>query len=414
MSNDVVFRIKPRVKKESIPIMQTFAAPYSYIHPQAVTATNMNPTFPPQFFSGSQLLSLYNVPAIKPESNKKQVKIAVVVAYTYPGLLADLKTFWQNNVNFGPNSTPPLVNIRTMPGATVNTEWAQEECLDVQMVCVMNPNASIWVVEAASANAPDLLAALNYTNTVIQADVVSLSWGGNDSASLSKYNNSFTNTNTCYCAASGDANVVSWPSVLSNCISVGGTTMLWTPNSSTPRTEYSWSSGGCGYSSTVKQPDYQKNVPGIANNNFRAIPDVSLVANMNTGVYVVYKGQWFSYGGTSAATPLFAGMLSIAIQQRYNNGKGPLTTVYSTTPNSIPLSNVTPSNNVQKYLYKTIFPNPTKYANDFYDIKIGNNQGSIGGSSTGLTNFVTGSGFDIPTGLGSPNCANLCADLLNI
>lgn len=398
--------------KPANPCMKTFITPYTYINPYATNA-NLNPTFPPQTFNGSQLINLYNVPVVSVAPGKKQVKIAIIIAYTYSGLLADLKTYWQNNINFGPNSTPPTVNIYTMPGAKFNAGWAQEECLDVQMVCTMNPNANIWVVEAKSDMISDLVAAIEYATNTLKVDVISMSWGANDSNGFSGYNKSFTNTSVCYCAASGDSNNASWPSVLSNCISVGGTTLLWTPNSTTPRTEYTWNSAGCGYATSVAQPTYQQNVSNIAR-GYRAVPDVSMVANQNTGVYVVYKGAWYMFGGTSIAAPLFAGVLSLANQQRFNANKSALSTVYSTTPNNSTTSKyVPPSNNVQQYLYKTIYPS-SKYANDFYDVTIGSNQGSIAGNSESLTIYSAGAKFDLPTGLGSPNCKNLCDDLMNL
>ena len=417
MRYDINFKLhkknSPSVKPNEItPTMKNFINPYAYIHPDA-TNSNLNPSFPPQTFNGSQLLNIYNVPTVKVSAGKKQVKIAVVVAFTYAGVLADLKTYWQNNINFGPNSTPPNVNVRTMPGATTNSGWAQEECLDVQMVCTMNPNANIWVVEAKSDSITDLLAALDYATGTLKADVVSMSWGTNDDTSLSTYNSYFTNTSVCYCAASGDANNVSWPSVLSNCISVGGTTLLWTPNAETQRTEYTWNSAGCGYATSVPQPTYQQDISTISH-SYRAIPDVSLVANQNSGVYVVYKGKWYVFGGTSVSTPIFAGILSLANQQRFNAGKGALTTVYSSTSNNNKPSNyVPPTNNVQQCLYKKIYTS-SKYANDFYDVKIGSNQGSVAGNSAILTTYSEGTGYSLPTGLGSPQCTNLCNDLLNI
>jgi hypothetical protein len=40
--------------------------------------------------------------------------------------------------------------------------------------------------------------------------------------------------------------------------------------------------------------------------------------------------------------------------------------------------------------------------------------GSLADNSATLTSYSAGVGFDITTGLGSPNCSNLCNDLLNI
>jgi hypothetical protein len=358
--------------------------------------------FPPQYFSGSQLLNLYNVPAVV-NTSKRKVKVAIVVAFSYPGVLDDLNIYWKNSINFGQNSTPPKVTIYTMPGATFNDSWALEESLDVQMVCTTNPNADVYIVEAKSDTIKDLLAAVDHATNVIRADVVSMSWGMNDNLALTPYSSHFTNKSVCYCAASGDTNNASWPSVLSNCISVGGTTLLWTPNTAKPRTEFSWESAGCGYSISVPQPDYQQQVSGITHVH-RVIPDVSLIANNLTAVYIVYKGQWSGIGGTSVATPILAAMISLANQQRFNKGKGPLTTVFTNNP----------SNNIQNYLYNTIYKNPSLYAATFYDILYGDVKGSVSGNSDDLTNYSCGTKFDIPTGLGSPNCKNFCNQLLNI
>jgi len=414
MRYNIVFKLNLREPKllQNEQVVKPYISPYTYRDPNA-TNSSLNPTFPPQSFNGSQLLNLYNVLPVQVSPGKRKVKIAIIIAYAYPGLLSDLKTYWQNPINFGPSSMPPDVIVHTMKGATFNSGWAQEECLDLQMTCTMNPNAAIYVVEAKSDKIPDLMAAVNYANNKIQADVVSMSWGINDSASLSSFKSHFNNPNVSYCAASGDTNSVSWPSVLSNCISVGGSTLLWTPQSTTPRTEYTWSSAGCGYATSVDQPSYQLGITNI-NHVKRAIPDLCMVGNQNTGVYIVYKGHWYSFGGTSVATPLFAGILSLANQLRFNEGKSSLTTVYSTSAIQPTLSSyIPPSNNIQQCLYKTIYPS-SKHKKDFYDVTIGSGNGSVAGNSTLLETYSAGSGFDLTTGLGSPNCSNLCNDLLAI
>ena len=373
----------------------------------ASSAINPNPVVPPQYFGARQLLSLYNVPTVLPAAGKKRTTVAIVIAFTYPGLLADLATYWKSYMNFGANSKPPTVNVYTMPGAVFNDGWAQEECLDVQMVCSINPNANIWVVEAKSDENKDLMAAINYAINTIHADVISMSWGSDDLVSLTPYNTNFVDVSTCFCCSSGDNNSVSWPAVLPNCIAVGGTTLSYLDCSGNPaaRQEYTWDSAGCGYSATMTQPAYQKNISGI-NHTYRVIPDLSLIANPNNCVYTVYGGVWSGVGGTSVSAPLFSAMLSLANQMRFNSGKSALTTVYSTSSTS----KTVPANNIQNYLYTKIYTNPTKYAQDFFDVTLGNDKGSANVYS--LTTFNEGVGFNVPTGLGAPNCANLCNDLL--
>ena len=369
--------------------------------------------FPPQYFSGSQIKNLYNIPTVTTMPNKKKSTIAIIIAFTYPGLKNDLKTYWQNPINFGPNSTPPNINIFTMPGATQNSVWAQEECLDVQMVCTMNPNANIWVVEAKSDLIVDLMNAITYTNNVIKPDVISMSWGTNEVPELLNFTRYFANANTSYCAASGDYNFASWPATLSNCIAVGGTTLLWSPNTTPSRTEYSWKSAGCGYSTIINQPTYQSNITNILRKN-RVIPDLSMIADTDSSVYTVYNGNWYGIGGTSVSTPIFAGILSLANQLRFNSNKSSLTSVYSSTPNNTLSNYIPPSNNIQNFIYKTIYPNSTLYSNAFYDVTIGSTMGSVGGSSNSLTNYNSGSKFDITTGMGSPNATFLCNQLIKI
>jgi subtilase family serine protease len=376
---------------------------------------NLNTTavakFPPQYFSGSQIRNLYNVPTVT--SITKKTTIAIIIAFTYPGLKNDLKTYWQNPINFGPNSEPPNINIYTMLGATQNNDWAQEECLDVQMVCTMNPNANIWVVEAKSDLITDLLNAITYTTNIIKPDVISMSWGINETTPLLNFTNYFSNTNISYCAASGDTNYACWPATLSNCIAVGGTTLIWTPNNTPSRSEYAWDSAGCGYSRIINQPTYQSNITNILRKN-RAIPDLSMIADTNSSVYTVFNGNWYGMGGTSVATPIFAGILSLANQLRFNNNKQSLTSVYSSTPNNTLSNYVPPSNNIQNFIYKTIYPNATLYGSTFYDVTIGSNKGSVGGASTSLTNYNSGAKFDITTGMGSPNATFLCNQLKNL
>ena len=394
---------------------------------------------PGQAFFGAQLRSLYGVHTVRAQGKRRAV-VAIVVAFTYPGILDDLRVYWSCVGNF-PETAPPTVRVATRGPASsrrFEAAWAQETCLDVQMVCSVNPNADVWVVEAASSSLADMLAAVDHATNAIKADVVSMSWGTMDAPALAPFGARFSNPRVSYCAASGDSNTVSWPAVAANCVAVGGTSLYWTPrgdgaSNNKERTETTWTSAGCGYASSVLQPAYQHAVPSIEH-KFRAVPDLSLVANPRTGVYVVFKGQWCVLGGTSVATPIFAGMLSLANQARINAGKVTLTTVYSKTATA----------NVQTLLYKGIgaaassassasaassasgaaassasaasgassASAASSYAANFNDVVTGDNRGSVGGNAARLTTYFEGTGYQLPTGLGSPHCASLCADLL--
>jgi len=372
-------------------------------------AINPNPDTPTQIFNGIQLRQIYNVPTVLHAYGKKKVRIATVVAYTHPNLLSDLSFYWKNYSNFGPGSNPPTVNIYTMPGATMNTSWGLEECLDIQMICTINPHADIWVVEATSRSDNDVSAAILYADLSLNADIISMSFGVTDVFS-NVYNNAlFMNTNKCYIASSGDSNDPWYPAVSPNVIAVGGTNLFWSPNLQSQRTEITWMNAGCGYSSSYPVPSYQNVVNTDAS---RCIPDVSMIAGQNSKVLIYYSGDpqnnsWYWVNGTSVSAPIFAAILSLANQLRFNEGKPALTTVYSANPLD-PTPVTPPGNQIQNFLYKTVLPDSNKYASDFYDITIGNNSGGSGPT------YDAGVGYDIPTGIGSPITNNLCADLLTI
>jgi subtilase family serine protease len=343
----------------------------------------------PQYYSGISLLSSYNVPVIAPSNGIRKVKVAIVIAYSYPNLINDFQTYWKSPAMYGQNSTPPTINVYKTPGATYDAGWASEECLDVQMIASINPKAEIWVVEAKSSSLSDLSNAVNYATNTIKADIVSMSWGSDDNSYFSSnYTTLFNTPNTCFCASSGDANVVSWPSTSISCLSIGGTTMNIF---NSYRKESTWTSAGCGYSISSSKPSFQSSF----NSSKRIIPDVSAIANPLTGVYTFCNSVWEGIGGTSVSCPIWAGILSLAVQNRLNHGKSPLST-----------SNMS----LQNYLYKNILTNQTKYNNCFNDVVCGSDTGTS--ILNTLTSFQTGTGFDIPTGLGTPNVTNLCNELL--
>ena len=64
------------------------------------------------------------------------------------------------------------------------------------------------------------------------------------------------------------------------------------------------------------RPSYQSGV-GVAG-TMRVVPDVAAVGNPGTGfgIYVGSQGGWMLAGGTSPATPLWAGQLSGVISTR--------------------------------------------------------------------------------------------------
>jgi subtilase family serine protease len=173
----------------------------------------------------------------------------------------------------------------------------------------------------------------------------------------------------------------------------------------TTQREIGWVVSGGGFSHVFAQPSYQGSLPPGSNTagntgHTRAVPDVALEASSHTGVlvYDTMPGAdgtltsnvggntgWFIIGGTSASSPMWAGIAAIADQM-----------------NGAPLGFLNPA------LYK-IGANATKYANDFFDVTTGNNDQFM---ATPDPNYAATKGWDPVTGLGTPNATNLIPDLI--
>jgi tripeptidyl-peptidase I len=118
------------------------------------------------------------------------------------------------------------------------------------------------------------------------------------------------------------------------------------------------------YSQFVNQSNFQNITSGVFNKLGRAYPDVSAVGS---DILITDNGQWTTANGTSAATPLWAGILTLINEARLAAGKATLG-----------------------------FINPTLYSNPqvFNDITSGN---SVGCNTDG---FPAAVGWDAATGLG--------------
>ena len=94
-----------------------------------------------------------------------------------------------------------------------------------------------------------------------------------------------------------------------------GTNLVQTTNNGTRNaTETVWTGAGSGCSSYEAKPSWQSDT-GCSR---RTVADVSAVANPNTGVAVFdstpYNGAsgWMVFGGTSVASPIVAGVYALA------------------------------------------------------------------------------------------------------
>ncbi len=164
-------------------------------------------------------------------------------------------------------------------------------------------------------------------------------------------------------------------------VGVGGTSLFLNSDSSI-QSETGWSttssrdhdSSGGGISVYFGRPSWQTGT-GVDTNAARQVPDVALAGDPDTGYYVYYSGKVEQDGGTSVAAPCWAALCALLNQARANNG----------------ISSIT---NINASLY------PLLGTSAFHDITAGTD--SVYSCTTG---------YDLLTGLGTPDFAQIVAQL---
>jgi subtilase family serine protease len=249
--------------------------------------------------------------------------VAIVDAYDNPTIEQDLATYSET---YGlPGCTTAngcFRKVNQVGGSSyprANAGWALEIALDVQTVHAVCPLCKILLVEARSSSLSNLLAAEQYAAN--NAGVVSNSWGAAEFSSEAAYDDYFalapTTVATVTTVSSGDNGYgVEWPAASPNVTAVGGTTLDLNSDNSRD-TETVWSGSGSGCSAYELQPTWQSAVDSLGCGH-RIVADVAADADPATGAAVYdsygYAGQkgWFIVGGTSLASPLIAGVYALA------------------------------------------------------------------------------------------------------
>jgi subtilase family serine protease len=260
--------------------------------------------------------------------------IAIVDAYDNPNALGDLQVF---NGQFGVAPvTPVSFEVLYAPhgGATfgsckndappkpppaAGTGWDVEASLDVQWAHAMAPLATLYLIEAQSNSITDLLCAVSFAGGVIGVNhggEISMSWGGSEFPGETALDPVFTAPGVVYFASTGDAPGTQYPSVSPNVVAVGGTTLSRNPVTGNFSFENSWQSTGDGISQFESRPAFQNGIDSLVGTK-RGVPDVAADANPSTGVWVFNSSfvgvpAWFVVGGTSVASPIWAGITNAA------------------------------------------------------------------------------------------------------
>jgi kumamolisin len=261
--------------------------------------------------------------------------IAIVDAYDYPAALSDLTTFSSQFGLPAPTSSnfQVVYATGTKPPDGTGSGWDVEAALDIQYAHGLAPKATIYLVEAASNSNSDLFLAVDVASKLVQAaggGEVSMSWGGPEFSTETSFDSHMTANTVVYFAAAGDNPGTLYPCVSPNVVCVGGTGNSRNPMTGIFQGEVVWTSTGGGQSLYEARPAYQNPISGIVG-SVRGVPDVAAVADPHTGVWIYnqYNGGWFPVGGTSAATPITAGIVNSAgIFAASSNAE--LTTIYST------------------------------------------------------------------------------------
>lgn len=136
-----------------------------------------------------------------------------------------------------------------------------------------------------------------------------------------------------------------------------------------------------GPSKLYPRPEWQTVDPGAGPPDRRLVPDVAAVADPFTGVKFVFRQQVLTGGGTSQSAPVWAAFAALINDKFAATGAAPL-------------------GELNPLLYAVA--KDSRAAPSFRDVRLGGNAITPGGRP----------GFDMVTGLGSPNVENLAKNIL--
>jgi kumamolisin len=304
--------------------------------------------------------------------------------------LADLTTYYKN---VGQTNNVPITLLSTDGTSTSCVDSRAggdcddtEQTLDMTQAIGMAPGLSSLVMYIGSTDTA-IISAMTTHSPLPTTIGCSWGWTPADPSTLNPYFQKMAAQGQNFFAASGDSSTWSsrneaWPADNAYIVSVGGTDLITASAGGAWKSETAWVDSGGGISpDAIPIPSWQQ-ISGVINSSNRGSttlrngPDVS--ANANFTFYVCADQTTCTandYGGTSFATPMWAGYIALVNQQLAANGDPTIGFINPT----IYAQNVTSS-----------------YATDFHDITSG---------TSGSYSAVTG--YDLVTGWGSPNGVGL-------
>jgi subtilase family serine protease len=365
------------------------------------------------------------------------ITVAITDAYGSPNLASDAATYATRNGDrayvpgqFTESVASPLTRVNFGRRQCAANGWYGEQSLDVEAVHAMAQGAKIHYYGAASCYDADFLDTFAKVNDDDTAQIVTNSWGstelGTRATTIAAYEQAFLQgaaEGITYMFSSGDngdeslfTGVVQADFPVSDpyATGVGGTTtaidstghIAWetgwgtlkyslsSDGSSWDPLGFLYGSGG-GESAFFAQPAYQA---GTTPAGARGVPDVAMDADVTTGMLIGETQTFpegahydqYRIGGTSLASPLFAGMTALAYQ-RAGGGVGLL--------------------NPTIYAHQSAFTDVTGPGPDPGNVRVdfANGLDASGGLLYSVRTFDQDTsldvhpGWDDVTGLGSPN-----------
>ena len=338
--------------------------------------------------------------------------------------LSDIQSF---RAQFGlPPNDPQMVLIGTDPGkrsgdmveADLDLEWAGAVAPKAQVIYVYSNSISTSLLSAVDQNLAPVLT-LSYGGcernfspawryVAQQANAQGITWmvaSGDQGAAACDF--------TAVTPQASKGATVTWPAGIPEITAVGGTGFdesagnYWSSTNNANGgsalsyiPEAAWNdsavfndlaSTGGGISAWYAKPAWQKG-RGVPADNARDVPDISLAASpLHVAYQITSGGKSGGVGGTSASSPAFAGI--VALLNQYLTSKGALA-----QPG---LGNLNPT------LYRLAQASPEA----FHDVAAGDNRVPCAQGSPdckgGLVGYPSGTGYDLATGLGSPDVSVL-------
>ena len=303
-------------------------------------------TTSPDAYSPAQMQKAYDLTGLSASGRI----IAIVDAFDHPNIKSDLDIYSSTfglpvlpdcTGSISSSSVPCFQKVDQRGGTSypvVNSAWALEISLDVEIAHALCPDCKILLVEADTNTYDSLMAAIDRAVT-LGADVVSNSWGSGEFSLQTTFDNHFNVTGVAFVTSSGDSGYgAQYPAASRYVTAVGGTSLYLNTDNSY-KSEIAWKGAGSGCSQYESKPSWQID-KGCSR---RMIADVSAVADPSTGAAIyssVPQGSqagWFKVGGTSLAAPIIAATYALkGVPQQvqanslpYLNGVGNLRDVTS-------------------------------------------------------------------------------------